>query len=180
MSADPLPLSKLTLRVLLDKPPDIETPIVWGQFWFGCIINSTYSGGLPKLKSLDLGACTVLWDANQVLELKQAFLADSHNVSVLLFGWESKIEWTSHFLGIELPLCGQPKWEDCQNMTLKWSNYLWKDNVWHAFCSSWPYRGSSLPRKWPVYPILLKTSKFNLSTKRKIGISDFLYVWPYT
>ena len=61
------------LRVLLDKPPDIETPIVWGQFWFGCIINSTYSGGLPKLKSLDLGACTVPWDANQVLELKQAF-----------------------------------------------------------------------------------------------------------
>ena len=61
------------LRVLLDKPPDIGTPIVWGQFWFGCIINSTYSGGLPKLKSLDLGACTVPWDANQVLELKQAF-----------------------------------------------------------------------------------------------------------
>ena len=58
------------LRVLLDKPPDIETPIVWGQFLFGCIINSTYSGGLPKLKSLDLGACTVPWDANQVLELK--------------------------------------------------------------------------------------------------------------
>ena len=43
------------LRVLLDKPPNIETPIVWGQFWYGCIINSTYSGGLPKLKSLDLG-----------------------------------------------------------------------------------------------------------------------------
>ena len=61
------------LRVLLDKLPDIETPIVWGQFSFGCIINSTYSGGLPKLKSLDLGACTVPWDANQVLELKQAF-----------------------------------------------------------------------------------------------------------
>ena len=57
-------------RVLLDKPPDIETPIVWGQFSFGCIINSTYSGGLPKLKSLDLGACTVPWDANQDLELK--------------------------------------------------------------------------------------------------------------
>ena len=58
------------LRVLLDKLPDIETPIVWGQFSFGCIINSTYSGGLPKLKSLDLGACTVPWDANQDLELK--------------------------------------------------------------------------------------------------------------
>ena len=58
------------LRVLLNKPPDIETPIVWGQFSFGCIINSTYSGGLPKLKSLDMGACTVPWDANQVLELK--------------------------------------------------------------------------------------------------------------
>ena len=65
--------TQLLLRVLLDKPPDIETPIVWGQFLFGCIIKSTYSGGLPKLKSLDLGACTVPWDANQVLELKQAF-----------------------------------------------------------------------------------------------------------
>ena len=53
-----------SLRVLLDKPPDIETPIVWGQFLYGCIINSTYSGGLPKLKSLDLAACTVPWDAN--------------------------------------------------------------------------------------------------------------------
>ena len=58
------------LRVLLDKPPDIETPLVWGQFFFGCIINSTYSGGLPKLKSLDLGACTVPWDTKQDLELK--------------------------------------------------------------------------------------------------------------
>ena len=58
------------LRVLLDNTPDIWTPIVWGQFLFGCIIKSTYSGGLPKLKSLDLGACTVPWDANQVLELK--------------------------------------------------------------------------------------------------------------
>ena len=63
----------MILRVLLDKPPDIETPTVWGQFMFGCIINSTYSGGLPKLKSSDLGACTVLWDANQVLGLKWAF-----------------------------------------------------------------------------------------------------------
>ena len=61
------------LRVLLDKPPDIVTPTVVGKFLFGYIINSTYSGGLPKLKSLDLGACTVPWDANQVLELKQAF-----------------------------------------------------------------------------------------------------------
>ena len=60
----------LYLRVLLDNTPDIWTPIVWGQFLFGCIIKSTYSGGLPKLKSLDLGACTVPWDANQVLELK--------------------------------------------------------------------------------------------------------------
>ena len=58
------------LRVLLDKPPDIETPMVWGQFLFDCIINSTYSGGLPKLKSLDLGASTVPWDTNQDLELK--------------------------------------------------------------------------------------------------------------
>ena len=63
-------LANRFLRVLLDKPPDIETPIVWGQFSFGCIINSTYSGGLPKLKSLDLGACTVPWDANEDLELK--------------------------------------------------------------------------------------------------------------
>ena len=62
--------SFFALKVLLDKPPDIETPIVWGQFSFGCIINSTYSGGLPKLKSLNLGACTVPWDANQDLELK--------------------------------------------------------------------------------------------------------------
>ena len=60
----------LITRGLLDKPPDIETPIVWEQFLYGCIIKSTYSGGLPKLKSLDLGACTVPWDANQVLELK--------------------------------------------------------------------------------------------------------------
>ena len=58
------------LRVLLYNTPDIWTPIVWGQFLFGCIIKSTYSGGLPKLKSLDLGACTVPWDANQVLGLK--------------------------------------------------------------------------------------------------------------
>ena len=62
----------MALRVLLDKPPDIETQIVWGQFSLGCIINTTYSGGLPKLKSLDLGACTaaVPWNAKQVLELK--------------------------------------------------------------------------------------------------------------
>ena len=59
-----------TLRVLLDNTPDIWTPIVWGQFLFCCIIKSTYSGGLPKLKSLDLGACTVPWDVNQVLGLK--------------------------------------------------------------------------------------------------------------
>ena len=63
-------LYERVLRVLLDKPPDIETPMVWGQFLFGCIINSTYSGGLPKLKSLDLGACTVLWGPIQFLELK--------------------------------------------------------------------------------------------------------------
>ena len=55
-----LPLSVLTdLRVLLDKPPDIVTPTVGGKFLFGYIINSTYPGGLPKVKSLDLGACTV-------------------------------------------------------------------------------------------------------------------------
>ena len=47
------------LRVLLDKPPDNEISTVWGQFLFGYIINSTYPGGLPKVKSLDLGACTV-------------------------------------------------------------------------------------------------------------------------
>ena len=58
------------LRVLLDKPPDIETPMVWGQFLFGNIINSTYSGGKPKLKSLDLGACTVPWGPIQFLGLK--------------------------------------------------------------------------------------------------------------
>ena len=44
------------LRVLLDKPPDNEISTVWGQFLFGYIINSTYPGGLPKVKSL---ACTV-------------------------------------------------------------------------------------------------------------------------
>ena len=66
----PLAVGSVNLRVLLDNTPDIWTPIVWGQFLFGCIIKSTYSGGLPKLKSLDLGACTVPWDANQVLELK--------------------------------------------------------------------------------------------------------------
>ena len=54
----------LITRVLLNKPPDIEIPIIWGQFLFGGIIKSTYSGGLPKQKSLDLGAPTVLWDAN--------------------------------------------------------------------------------------------------------------------
>ena len=51
------PLKKL--RVLLDKPPDNEISTFWGQFLFGYIINSTYPGGLPKVKSLDLGACTV-------------------------------------------------------------------------------------------------------------------------
>ena len=61
------------LRVLLDKWPDFQLPTVWGQFLFGCSINSTYPGGLPKGKSLDLGPRTVPWDANQVLELKQAF-----------------------------------------------------------------------------------------------------------
>ena len=58
------------LKVLLDKLPNIETPMVWELFLFGCIINSTYSGGLPKLKSLDLGACTVPWGAIQFLGLK--------------------------------------------------------------------------------------------------------------
>ena len=55
------------LRVLLDKPPDIVTPTVGGKFLFGYIINSTYPGGLPKVKSLDLGACTVLWGLDQVI-----------------------------------------------------------------------------------------------------------------
>ena len=55
------------LRLLLDKPPDIETPIVWGQLLYGCIIKSTYPGGLPKVKSWDLGACTVPWQPIQVL-----------------------------------------------------------------------------------------------------------------
>ena len=55
------------LRVLLDKPPDIVTPTVVGKFLFGYIINSTYPGGLPKVKSLDLGACTVLWGLDQVI-----------------------------------------------------------------------------------------------------------------
>ena len=75
------------LRVLLDNTPDIWTPIVWGQFLFGCIIKSTYPGGLPKLKSLDLGACTVLWDANELLVLKFS------GVSI----W-SKNNETGHFL----------------------------------------------------------------------------------
>ena len=55
------------LRVLLDKPPDIVTPTVGVSFLFGYIINSTYPGGLPKVKSLDLGACTVLWGLDQVI-----------------------------------------------------------------------------------------------------------------
>ena len=59
-------LSKI-LRVLLDKPPDIVTPTVGGKFLFGYIINSTYPGGLPKVKSLDLGAFTVLWGLDQVI-----------------------------------------------------------------------------------------------------------------
>ena len=58
---------KYFLRVLLDKPPDIVTPTVGGKFLFGYIINSTYPGGLPKVKSLDLGACTVLWGLDQVI-----------------------------------------------------------------------------------------------------------------
>ena len=60
-----LQLSISILRVLLDKLPNIETPMVWEQFLFGCIINSTYSEGLPKLKSLDPG--TVPWYANGFL-----------------------------------------------------------------------------------------------------------------
>ena len=55
--------SSKILRVLLNKPPDIETPIVWGQLLYGSIIKRTYPGGLPKLKSWDLGSCTVPWDA---------------------------------------------------------------------------------------------------------------------
>ena len=59
----------MTVRVLLDKPPDIVIPTVWGQILFGVIINSTYPGGLPNIKSLDLGACTVPWGVHQVLWL---------------------------------------------------------------------------------------------------------------
>ena len=62
MQYDSISLSMKDLRVLLDKWPDIETPTIWGQFPFGCIINSTYPGGLPNGKSLDLGPSTVPWE----------------------------------------------------------------------------------------------------------------------
>ena len=58
------------LRGLLDKWPDIEAPIIWRQFLFGCIINSTYPGGLPNGKSLYLGTSTVPWGQDQVLTPK--------------------------------------------------------------------------------------------------------------
>ena len=63
----PISIGRVYLRVLLDKPPDIVTPTVGGKFLFGYIINSTYPGGLPEVKSLDLGACTVLWGLDQVI-----------------------------------------------------------------------------------------------------------------
>ena len=61
------------LRVLLVKNPDISKPMFKGQYLFGCIINSTHLGGLPKVKSWDLGASTVPWEGYQVLEPKFAF-----------------------------------------------------------------------------------------------------------
>ena len=57
-------------RALLDKLPDNEIPTIWGQFLFGYIKNSTYPGGPPKVKSLDLWACTVPQGLNQVIRLK--------------------------------------------------------------------------------------------------------------
>ena len=61
------------LRVLLVKNPDISTPMFLWQYLFGCIIKSIHPGGLPKVKSWDLGACTVLWEGNQDLQPKLAF-----------------------------------------------------------------------------------------------------------
>ena len=58
------------LRVLLVKNPDISTPMFLWQYLFGCIIKSTHPGGLPKVKSWDLGASTVPWEGNQVLGQK--------------------------------------------------------------------------------------------------------------
>ena len=58
------------LRVLLVKNPDISKSMFQGQYLFGCIIKSIHQGGPPKVKSWDLGACTVPWEGNQVLELK--------------------------------------------------------------------------------------------------------------
>ena len=58
------------LRVLLVKNPDISKPMFLGQYLFGCIIKSTHPGGLPKVKILDLGASTVPWEGNQILEPK--------------------------------------------------------------------------------------------------------------
>ena len=64
---------KKYLRVLLVKNPDISTPMFLWQYLFGCIIKSTHPGGLPKVKSWDLGASTVPWEGNQVLGPKLAF-----------------------------------------------------------------------------------------------------------
>ena len=63
----------MCLRVLLVKNPDISKPMIQGQCLFGCIIKSTHPGGLPKVKSLDLGAWTGPWEGNQVLGSKEAF-----------------------------------------------------------------------------------------------------------
>ena len=50
----------ISLRVLLVKWPDICTPTFLVQYLFGCIIQSTYLGDVPKAKSWDLGAYTGL------------------------------------------------------------------------------------------------------------------------
>ena len=65
-----LQILRVFLRVLLVKNPDISKPMFLGQYLFGCIIKSTHPGGLPKVKSWDLGASTVPWEGNQVLGQK--------------------------------------------------------------------------------------------------------------
>ena len=56
-------LSLTALRVLLVKWPDICRLTFLVQFLFGCIIKSAYLGDIPKVKSWDLGAWTVLQGA---------------------------------------------------------------------------------------------------------------------
>ena len=67
---DDLYFNPINLRVLLVKNPDISTPMFLGQQLIDCIIKSTHPGGLPKVKSLELGASTVPWEGNQVLGQK--------------------------------------------------------------------------------------------------------------